>query len=93
MADAPIEALSEMQWSIMQRAIVDYLVRCYPRSVTREQIIDHVYPYGRGPEWEVGCVDVTMTFIRRKLKGSGWTVSKSKGGRGCRAALRLERAA
>ncbi len=78
-----------------QRSILDILTNAYPRNVAGESIIDLLYrddPKG-GAEYARVVVSVQMNRLRKLMAGSGWTIPRSRGGRGQRGRYGLVREA
>lgn len=87
---APIEALDAAPLATVPRAIVNALVKAYPRALSADALISAVYSGAREPEYARGAISVQLNRIRDKLALYGWTVSRGAGGRGNTSMHRLE---
>jgi hypothetical protein len=81
---APIEGLTSAVMGPIERRIVEALVRAYPRSITRDRMVDIVYADERdgGPDRAQVIMSILMGRLRPKLVQFGWTIPKARSGKG-----------
>lgn len=90
----PVEALVDAALTTQQMAVIELLIRAYPRSVTMAVIVDSLWgddPNG-GPEDPRNIVHIQLSRIRKMIRHHGWTIPKLKAGPNDRSGrYRLER--
>jgi len=88
---APIEALSAAPLSRQQRAMLESLIKAYPRSLGRDHLFELLYqldPNG-GPDDIANSVAVRIHNIRKIIERFGWTIPRQRGGTGIKGFYRL----
>lgn len=89
---APIEGLASAPLGNLERRLVEAMVQAYPRSLTKNYLIEFLYsddPDG-GPESVGSILAVMMTRLRKKLPAYGWTIPLNTRGAGNYGRYRLE---
>lgn len=83
-ARAPIEGLSSAALGPVERRIVEALTKAYPRSITRDRMIEIVYrgEVNGGPDDAPTIMSICMSRLRGKLMRFGWTIPKARSGPG-----------
>jgi DNA-binding response OmpR family regulator len=88
---APTEYLLKTKLTKEQKKILKCLLDAYPSSVTRDDLIEHLWGRDRdgGPDraWEI--VYSYVFRLRLKLERIGWTVPRNSSGRSGTAFYRL----
>lgn len=88
--EIPVAGIAELPgFSVSERKIVHALIARYPHGLTGLQLQDAVYPNGNA-----GRVEAIRTFVataRKKLVGSGWTISRGEFNSATASRYRMER--
>lgn len=94
--DAPelsVESVSDIRMTPKQRKIVGKMLETYPRPVSTDALVDLIYgadPEG-GPLTVRNVLAVQICRVRTALEPYGWTVPKTRRGRGHAGMYRLEK--
>lgn len=77
----------------LDRKLIQVLIDCFPRSLTRDQLADAVYaldPQG-GPDGANNVIACRLVNVRRVVVNYGWRIPPQRSGPGSRARYRLEK--
>lgn len=83
--------IKQVPLSLTRRAIVNMLMKSYPRDVPTEALVSSVYSGARRPKTATSAVKQQITFLRLILRPHGWTIPYGKPGRNGGDGYRLER--
>lgn len=83
-ARSPVEALASAIMGSVERRIVEALIAAYPKSITRDRMVEILYrdESDGGPTDAPTVVSILMGRLRVKLALHGWTIPKARGGPG-----------
>lgn len=79
---ASLETLSSAPFEPQLRLIIDALAKAYPRFVTTDFLLDHLYG-GRqdgGPDNAESLIRTRISKLRKQLAPYGWTIPKHGSG-------------
>lgn len=78
---APIQAIIDAERSWVAKAILEALSKPVGRRVRRDALIEAIYQLEDEPQGASKVFSVTLSRIRKRLKGFGWIVLRegSKG--------------
>lgn len=85
------DMLLESDLAPLEKKIITAFIYHYPRKVSREQLVDIMWPYGSGPDDEFNVLRSSMTRLRKKLTPLGWRIPDARSGPGDNARYWLER--
>lgn len=82
LAQVPVEVLLDIRLPNQNRFVLQELIRLYPRSVSKDRLLDALYGHVRTPAAEGNGLNVILSRLRKELQPYGWTVSSARDGFG-----------
>lgn len=87
---APLAALKAAPFAAIPTTIVRSLVDAYPQGVPADHLLFQIYGGSSEPDTARGALSVQIGRVRTSIERFGWTIPRSKPGKGNTSIYRLE---